>query len=169
MVYQVEHSYAVAAPTMEEPLIKFMSGFTAFRRKKVANDCTDCLLTFTQFREEADSGHDFTRMKEMYDGYSYASNEMVDLIKAVEKAVQESIHHHGFHKDMYITALRYLRLTPGQMVGCVNHMESVTKKLVTFYLTMRMFFAADRKNEEIEEKNKAKSTMKKYTKQAKLT
>jgi hypothetical protein len=83
-------------------------------------------------------------MKEMYGGYSYASDEMANLIKCVEKAVQQSLHDCRVNKDSFVTALKYLRLTPGEMVGCVTNMEAVTNKIV-FHLTMRMFFACDRK------------------------
>ena len=52
-------------------MVKFMAGFTAARQKKIADNCDNCILTFTQFREEAaGAGYDFSKMKEMYAGYT---------------------------------------------------------------------------------------------------
>ncbi|KAE8739250.1 hypothetical protein FOCC_FOCC015248 [Frankliniella occidentalis] len=166
LAHQLDHSYQPQAKEMDSQIVTFMAGFTSFRKQKVAGGCTDCILTFTQFREEAGPDHDFTKTKEIYDGYTYASDEMVRLIKAAEKAVQESTHNHDIHEDMFITTLKYLKIEPGSMVGCINHMEEVTKKIVMFYLTMRMFFIAERKNKESE---KARLLKKEYTKAAKLT
>ncbi|KAK3928702.1 DNA transposase [Frankliniella fusca] len=164
--HQVDHSYLPQPAEMESNIVAFMAGFTAFRQEKIAKGCANCIMTFTQFREEAGSDHHFTKTKELYGGYTYASHTMVCLIKASERAIQDCVKNHDVHEDMYITTLRYLKLDSDQMVGCIDHMQEVTKKVVQFYLTMRLFFVADHKNKENE---KAKTMKKQYAKQSKLT
>lgn len=88
-------------------MVKFMAGFTAARQKKIAENCENCILTFTQFREEAaGAGYDFSKMKEMYGGYTYPSNELAKLIESAEKGVQACFRDNAVHEDMFITCLR---------------------------------------------------------------
>lgn len=145
-------------------MVKFMAGFTAFRQKKIAQNCDACLLTFTQFREEADSGHNFTRTKEIYDGYSYASNELSNLIKATEKAVQEAVYVENVHEDLFINTIKYMKLAAGDHVGCIDHHFDLTKKVIKYYLTMRNFFIAEKKSSEVADLNKKKKALSKQSK-----
>lgn len=150
---------------MEDNLTKFMAGFTAFRQKKIAKDCTDCLLTFTQFREEVGSGFEFMKTKEIYGGYSYPSNEMASLICRVEKAMQDCFHDNNLEENIFIKVIKYLKIENSDKVGCIEHKDEITKKIIKFYLTMRMFFVTQEKNREVEEKRNLK---KQFNKQAKL-
>lgn len=99
MAHMTDHSYLASPEQCEENLLSFMSGFSAFKQKKLANNCSDCLQTFSKPREEAGSTFAFTRIKEIYMGYTYPSDEMRRLIAAVETAVRESLHNHGIQTD----------------------------------------------------------------------
>lgn len=105
-------------------------------------------------------------MKEMYGGYTFPSNELAKLVEAAERAVQICFKENAVHQDMFITCLRYIKLEQENLVGCLDHMHEVSKKVIKFYIVMRMFFVSDRKNLELEEKQRLR---KQHAKQSKLT
>ena len=142
-----------------------MAGFTAFKQRKIAKNCEDCLLTMTVFREETGANYTFQKIKEMYNGYSYASPELRELISSCERAIRESIAANDINGDIYVTTIKYLRLSPDDHVGCLKHKEELTSRLIKYYLTMRMFFVLDNKNLFYKEK---KDKARKFAKQAKL-
>lgn len=165
MAHMMDHNYLPSLEECEENLVSFMSGFTSFKQKKLANECSDCLQTFSKPRQEARSTFAFTRIKEIYMGYTYPSEEMRSLVAALETAVRESLHNHGIQTDIFKKTLEYIRLDPAKdLVGCILHKEDITKKIIRYYLVMRMFFAIDRRNKEIElerRKQEAKKLVKK--------
>lgn len=80
------------------------------------------------------------------------SDELRSLVEAVEKAIRECVTNHDLHADVFTTTLRYLKLHPSAYVGCPDHKEALSKKIVKFYLTMRLFFVADRVNADLARK-----------------
>ena len=161
-----DHRYLASPEQCETNLVAFMAGFTAFRQKKVANGCADCLLTMTVFREETGPDCAFSRTKEIYNGYTYASPELKNLVSSCEKATRDSLAAHDINGDLFKTTLKYLTLDlDNSYVGCIQNKADVTKRLIKFYLTMRMFFAIDNKN--LEFKN-SKTTSKALVKKSRL-
>lgn len=142
-----EHSYNVITP--EKHMVHFMSGFTAFKQKKLVKDCLPCLQSLTKPREEANENDALVVIKEAFGGYTYASDSLAELIRAVETAVNECVGNHNVHKEMIFTTLKHLRIDAKCMVGCMEHMTEVTKRVLKFYLVTRMFFAGDMKNASI--------------------
>jgi len=161
---ELDHGYSVPPEECEENLKSFMAGFTAFRQKIIVKNCDDCLLTLTVFREETGADYAFQKTKEIYNGYSYASPELRQLISSIERAIRESVAAHDISGDMFVTTLKYLRMAPEEHVGCLNHKEEVSSRLIKYYLTMRMFFVLENKNKEYKDK---KDKARKLAKQSK--
>ncbi|KAE8743485.1 hypothetical protein FOCC_FOCC010908 [Frankliniella occidentalis] len=162
---QKEHSYFLdMREKYDELLMSFMAGFTAFRRKKVVEDCTECLNSLIKPRSDIGPKDKFAITKECYGGYTYPSDELVKLVVAIEKAVGDCVNNHKFHKDMVFTTLKYLVIDAGCFVGCLSHKDQVTKNILKYYLFMRMFFAADIKNQQEESDRKKRLEHRKQSK-----
>lgn len=67
--------------------------------------------------------------------------------------------------ELYVDIMKHLRLAPEHHVGCLAHKDVVTKRIISFYLTMRVFQVLDKKNESFKTKKKQG---KKLVKKAKL-
>ena len=154
--HYTDHSYR--SIPVERYLTHFMAGFTAFKQKKLVKNCQECLQTIVKPREEASEGDAFTLMKESFGGYTLPSDSLVALIKAVEVAAADCHANHGVQEDMLFTTVKqYLKINADCFVGCLEHTEVVTKKILKYYLITRMYFASAMKNNEISnEKDKRK-------------
>lgn len=94
------------------------------------------------------------------------SDELSLLLRAVEKAVLECVAREGIHKDLAVTTLKYVRLDPSFTIGCLDHSNDLKKKIIKYYLMMRMFFASDAFN--AKENERQKQARKSYNKRSKL-
>ncbi|KAK3924063.1 Transposable element P transposase, partial [Frankliniella fusca] len=157
---ELDHSFSLSPEQCEENIISFLAGFTAFRQNKIVQNCEDCLLTMTKKLVLA-----FQKIKEIDNGYSYASPELRGLISSCERAIRESVAANDIGGDMFVNIIKYLCLAPEGHVGCLDHREEVTSRLIKYYLTMRMFFILD--NENIFYKDKKDEAIK-LTKRSKL-
>jgi len=92
------------------------------------NGCDDCLLTFSVFREETGSESTFSRIKEIYNGYNYASPELREVVSACEKAIRDSVAENQVSKEMYVDIVKHLRLAP-TMLGAWPTKTLLQKKL----------------------------------------
>ncbi|KAK3919880.1 Cytochrome c oxidase subunit 1 [Frankliniella fusca] len=137
-----------------------MAGFTAFRQKKLVQGCTECLDSITKPRSDTGPKDGFTLTKESFSGYTFASDELVNLVEAVEKAVGDCMTNHKFHADLVFTTLKYLVIKSDCFVGCLNHRDIVTKKLIRYYLVVRQFFASDIGNQQMGKDKKIKALRK---------
>ena len=162
---QVDHNYFESAPDVEEPIARFLAGFTAFRKRSLVERCDVCFGSLEKPHSDANSGDRYIQIREQYK-LTLPSDELVELLRAVERAVLECVGKHGIHKDMAFTTAKYLRLDPAFIIGCLDHTAALTKKIIKYYITMRMFHAADAYTKQETEKNARK--MKSHTKQAKV-
>ncbi|KAK3914778.1 Replicase polyprotein 1a [Frankliniella fusca] len=53
---------------------------------------------------------------------------MKEMYERTEKAVQESLFRHDVHGDIFRTTLKYVKLSQGDLVGCLEHMHEVSQK-----------------------------------------
>ena len=121
--------------------------------------------TLEKPRTDANSGDSYILTREMFK-LTLPSDELATFLRSVERAVLQCMSKHGVHNDMAFTTARYLRLDTSIQIGCLDHSDVLKKKLLKFYLIMRMFHASDAYNAQVTEKEARK--IKSHSKTAKV-
>lgn len=117
--------------------------------------CQECFKTLTFDKTQGKEFPDSFKLIQMKSkGYLYEpSLPLYDLISILERATLTIIQKNEINSETIFEITKAIEnLTPLPLVGCEKHKMSLTHKIISFYLTTRMFFISNQanKNENIE-------------------
>ena len=138
--------------TTSEYVLTYISGFVArktsrfilFGGKSPCEDCKSSLLLNPS--EKIPESHKLIQLKS-YGYLKHPSKDLFRLISLLEQATLTAIANKDLNAETLYeitNAVESLPSTP--LIGCKEHAKSVTYRVITFYLTMRMYFLCKQAN-----------------------
>lgn len=162
-----EHDYLWSQPSQ---YISYMAGYVArkaimrfckFVDGKTQVSCEDCVVTLIlPTNESIPENHKFIEIKSR--GFlKHPSKELVSLITSIENAIMEVVQGRLPQADTLFKVTEKLEeMSPLSHVGCSNHSNDLTRRVMSFYLTTRMHFLAKQTNLNSIEKRQSKEKRK---------
>lgn len=151
----LEHNYSMSETS--EYAITYISGYCSRRASRFAKFstdntkrpviCYDCQSSLVLSENaEIPERHKLINLKTR--GFlKHPSLDLFDLISILEVATLATIKDKDVNDDSIFQITEALdELCPIPFVGCKEHSPVLTKKVITFYLTMRMFFITKQYN-----------------------
>lgn len=170
-----EHDYSLSETS--EYALTYISGYVSRRGSRFAkfikdeksfqcNDCTDTLILGPS--DIIPERHKLIELKSRGNLIN-PSLALFDLISTLETAVLSTVKNKDININTFGEITQMLEdLSPITFVGCFHHSTLLTRRILTFYLTMRMHFICkeyNRTHNELREKTRERRKASKLTSQ----
>lgn len=142
------HDYFLC--TTSEYVLSYIAGYVARKGSRFAKFgdkqptvCEDCLKTLVLgTNNPIPEKHRLIELKTEGSSLKHPSAALVDLLSILERGTIEVTKTGDINADtLFSITNRIDALSPLPVVGCTNHANEVTYKIVRFFLTTRMFFS----------------------------
>lgn len=148
-----EHDYFQCSTS--DYVLAYVAGFVARKAtrfaKYTANGkpfvCNECIASLERGKEDADSeAYKLIRMRTK--GFLIEPSMILfNLINSLEQATLKAVNTSVINSDTIFEITKALEeLAPLSLVGCETHCMLFTHRVITFFLTTRMFFIAKQAN-----------------------
>lgn len=148
VVSQIELREPVAADTLQHSYVRttaqasalyYLGGYVAKKAHKFTS-CEDCLATCVS------DGHvpaaaALTEMKSFVPGsLQHPSGALTSMLSSIEHVIQRSTKDNKVFGDLFWNIMEELSECVLTRVGCTEHFEVLSARIIKFYLTTRMHF-----------------------------
>lgn len=144
-----EHNYSHAEAS--KYAISYVAGCVSRKGKRLTKfgleNCNDCSSTLTMTAgESVPERHKLINLKSK--GFlQHPSVKLYDLISVLENALISVLEKNNIQADTLFQVTEKLsEIPPIPFIGCEKHNDIFTKRILTFYLTMRMLLICKRYN-----------------------
>lgn len=143
----------------------YMAGYIV-RKLKLKCKCLSCLNTIQLNDDELHSRDRFIDLMEKYGGLSRASDDLFKLTEQLEAAFLDVVGRVGLSRGIIYKILDKIEtmLHKLSFVGCPIHQLEITKNIIDFYITMRLYFLGRTFNKRNQLKREKMKTLKKTSK-----
>lgn len=126
-------------------VLQYLSGYVC---KKILrfSSCDNCREKLTTINREPNS---LISARDRFQCLQYASPRLISLLQILEETIMKQIKEDGdvLKVDTFFAVVHQLQeLEVIPLVGCDQHMFDLTKKIINFYITMRMHFLCTKFN-----------------------
>ncbi|CAK1603537.1 unnamed protein product [Parnassius mnemosyne] len=144
-----DHDYNEAVTS--DAVQSYIAGYIVRKLRKTTK-CVNCLQALQM---KAGDGrqlqrNDVINKMDLYGGLIYASNELFDLTKQLEKCVLRTISKTLTNVHTISQISRELKKEVLLRVGCFQHEKELTVKIIDFYVVIRSYFLAKSENKRYE-------------------
>lgn len=137
-----EHQYDLA--TSSDFIISYVSGYIIRRCTKFSS-CQNCFQELSTSESE-DESNAFILMQNR-GNLIFPSKAVVILITALEEAVMKKIREQTLHSQFLLDLMEDINSGPSiPLVGCEDHKNEMTERILQFYLTTRLHFICKQAN-----------------------
>ncbi|CAD6236685.1 GSCOCG00008236001-RA-CDS [Cotesia congregata] len=133
------HDYDVVSTSRE--VQAYMAGYIV-RKMKYKCKCSSCFYTLQSSNDEPNCRDRFIDLMEKYGGLSRASDNLFQLTMQLEAAFLDVVGRVGLSRGTINKILDRIESMLPQLsfVGCGIHQLEITKDIIDFYITMRLYF-----------------------------
>ncbi|XP_044584396.1 uncharacterized protein LOC123264929 [Cotesia glomerata] len=158
-----DHDYDVVSTSRE--VQAYMAGYIV-RKLKAKCKCLLCLKSLQSSNDESHCRDRFIDLMEKYGGLSRASDSLFQLTVQLEAAFLDVVGRVGLsHGIIYKILNRVEKILPTlSLVGCAVHQLEITKEIIDFYITMRLYFLGRTFNKRNQLRREKMKTLKKTSK-----
>lgn len=159
-----DHTYDVCRTSSE--VQAYIAGYVVRKMLKQIK-CQDCIETLQSDNNERDESRDaMINLMNQYGGLLHPSDDLFQLTGTLESTILDVVGKFGITINTLHTAVERLSEHKGlPMVGCEDHRQETTRRIVDFYIVMRGHFLAKSFNANNDE---ARIKTKRMRKNAKL-
>lgn len=156
-----EHDYCQSEPSTYA--ISYIAGYVSRKAenrfaKFVGNEkqftCNDCVSTLVLSKDEViPESHKLIEIRSK--GFlRHPSKTLTTLITLIENAVLSVVDGKKLDCNVLLNVTEELEKSSVPLIGCENHQPQLTQRIISFYLTTRMYFVAKHFNKNNAERKK---------------
>ncbi|KAH8020274.1 hypothetical protein HPB51_025764 [Rhipicephalus microplus] len=160
-----DHRYQKAGA--HEMVVYYLAGYVHKKITKTIT-CEECCALLTAFPDQFNSEETQLNQRRLTELRSFkpgclreASFRLYALIEEVEEVVHDTLETSAVFGDIFWMVLDRLHATALPAIGCNEHHEFLTAKIIICYCSMRMHFFSRKKNRELLVTKKVQNARKK--------
>lgn len=140
-------------------IIYYVAGYVTRKFNSIAK-CNLCEINLQQDKSSiTDPVADFTKYFDKH-GLLYPSNNLFNLVFELENKFTNCFSFNKLHRDSIVDIVTTLNVSNSVKVGCIEHQNMLTNKIVKFYILTRLYFYLKQLNKNRESKRERQKYLK---------